>query len=335
MSLLSHTRNNDIKYIKDILEQKGCFESKINFYTYRLIVIVAFLMLNIISLVFIDIFFFQILNAICLALIFGQIGLLAHDIVHRQAWKNAIIDMIVGNLLLGISYSWWHDKHNKKHHRYTNQPGLDKDIEAPLLAFTKDQASNKKGFEKFIIRYQVYYLFFLFMFIPFSMSFESIRFLIFQKVKYRFLEIVLLMTHFVSFLSILLISHMSISQIFIFIVIFKGVFGVYIGSIFVVNHTGMPIVNKSDRIDYFSSQIITARNIKSHPLTDFIMGGLNAQIEHHLFPQMPRPNLKQARNIVKNLCENYNIPYHETGFLQSFQETLTYLNSVSNLSVLK
>ncbi|NES20766.1 MAG: acyl-CoA desaturase [Symploca sp. SIO3E6] len=270
-----------------------------------------------------------------MAFIFGQIGLLAHDIVHKQAWKNVIMDMIVGNLLLGISYSWWNDKHNKKHHRYTNRPGLDKDIEAPLLAFTKDQASEKKGFENYIIRYQIYYLFFIFMLLPFYMNFESIHFLISKKVKHRFLEIVLLITHFILFSLLLLTSCMSISQIFIFLVISKGIFGVYIGSIFIVNHTGMPILNKGDKIDYFLSQIITARNIKSHPLTDFIMGGLNAQIEHHLFPQMPRPNLKQARNIVKNLCENYNIPYHETGFLESFKESLTYLNSVSSLPVSK
>lgn len=335
MNLSTHPRHNELKQLKDLLAQQGCFASQISFYTYRFIILAIFLMLSIISLLSFDLFFFQIINAIFLAFIFGQIGLFAHDIVHRQAWKNKIIDMLVGNLFLGISYSWWHDKHNKKHHRYTNQPGLDQDIEAPFLAFTKDQVSQKKGFEKFIIRYQIYYLFLLFMFIPFFMNWESLHFLIFRKVKYRFLEIALLITHLVLFVLFLLLSHMSISQILIFLLISKGMFGVYLGSIFIVNHTGMPILDQSDQTEYFLSQIITARNIKSHPLTDFIMGGLNAQIEHHLFPQMSRLSLKQARNIVKNLCENYDIPYHETGFLQSFRETLTYLNSISSLLISK
>lgn len=331
MSLLIHPRQNELRHLKGILEQQGCLEQKISFYAYRFIILASFLILSIISLLSFDIFFFQILNAICLAFIFGQIGLLAHDIVHRQAWKSKIMDMIVGNLFLGISYSWWHDKHNKKHHRYTNQLGLDQDIEAPFLAFTKEQFSQKKGFEKFIVQYQIYYLFFLFMFIPFYMNLESLIFLTSRKVKYQFLEIALLITHIVLFSLFLLISQMNISQIFIFILISKGMFGVYLGSIFIVNHTGMPILHGSDQTDYLFSQVITARNIKSHPLTDFVMGGLNAQIEHHLFPQLSRPHLKQARNIVKNLCDNHRIPYHETGFFQSFQETLTYLNRISSL----
>jgi fatty acid desaturase len=130
-------------------------------------------------------------------------------------------------------------------------------------------------------------------------------------------------------------SHMSISQALILFAVSKGVFGVYIGSIFVVNHTGMAILDETNEIDYFLTQIITARNIKSHPLTDFIMGGLNAQIEHHLFPQIPRPGLKQARNIVKDFCKDYQISYHEVGFLESFQEILTYLNSMISLGETK
>ena len=332
MSLSIHTQQNDVKHLKDCLRQKGCFESNGNFYTYYSTIIVSFLILNIGFLLFFDNFLLQILNAICLAFVFGQIGLLAHDIVHRQVWKNVVSDMILGNLFLGISYSWWHDKHNKKHHRYTNQPGLDEDIEAPLMAFTQEQANKKEGLEKSIIRYQIYYLPLLFMFIPFYMYIESIYFLVSKKVKYKTLEIILLITHLALFLSFLLISPLSINQAIIFFLISKGVFGLYIGSIFIVNHTGMPILDKSNEIDYFSSQVITSRNIKAHPLTDFMMGGLNAQIEHHLFPQMPRPNLRKSRDIVKDFCNDNTIPYHEIGLLQSVQEVLTYLNSIDKLS---
>ena len=170
------------------------------------------------------------------------------------------------------------------------------------------------------------------MFIPFYMYVESIYFLTYKKVKHKLLEIFLLISHLILFLSFLLISPISIGQAFIFFMISKGMFGLYIGSIFIVNHTGMPILEKSNEIDHFSSQVITSRNIKSHPLTDFMMGGLNAQIEHHLFPHMPRPNLKKARSIVKFFCDNNNITYHEIGLLQSVREVLTYLNSISNLS---
>ncbi|NEO32373.1 MAG: acyl-CoA desaturase [Symploca sp. SIO3C6] len=332
MNLSVYPKYSDLK---GFVEQAGCFDSQIDFYTYRLIMLVGFLVLNILVLLFCDIFLLQIFNSICLAFVFVQISLLAHDIVHRQAWKNIVIDIIIANLFLGISCSWWHNKHNKKHHRHTNQLGLDADIEAPFLAFSKEQVSEKKGFEKFIIRYQAYYVFLLFIPIPLYMTLESINFLMSHKVKYKLLEIISIIIHFSAFFLFLFISHMSISQILIFFAISKGLFGLYLGSIFIVNHTGMPVLCKSDKVDYFLSQIITARNVKSHLLIDFIMGGLNAQIEHHLFPQIARYNLKQARNIVRDFCENYNIPYHETGLWQAFKETLTYLNTISSLSVSK
>jgi fatty acid desaturase len=69
--------------------------------------------------------------------------------------------------------------------------------------------------------------------------------------------------------------------------------------------------------------------VRAHPLTDFWYGALNYQIEHHLFPTMPRNKLREAQQIVRAYCEQHSIPYHETGMLQSYQEILGYLHAVS------
>ena len=166
--------------------------------------------------------------------------------------------------------------------------------------------------------------------VPFYISGEALYFLATRKGKAKFIDIGLMSSHFILFFLLLYLSDLNIYQSLIFFFLSKGVFGGYIGSVFIINHTGMPVFNKDDDIDFLWGQVISSRNIKAHPVTDFIMGGVNAQIEHHLFPQMPRPHLKKARGIVKQFCAEHDIPYHETGFLEAFQETWMHLKTVSS-----
>jgi fatty acid desaturase len=64
-------------------------------------------------------------------------------------------------------------------------------------------------------------------------------------------------------------------------------------------------------------------------LVDYLFGGLNYQIEHHLFPGMPRPNLRRARSMTIRYCEQAGIPYHEVSPLQSYAEVLRHLRRTS------
>ena len=75
--------------------------------------------------------------------------------------------------------------------------------------------------------------------------------------------------------------------------------------------------------------MLTSRNVKSSPINDLLYGGVNYQIEHHLFPNLPRNKLREAQKIVKAFCNTHSIPYHETGVLQSQREILQYLHEVS------
>ncbi|MCH7800907.1 MAG: fatty acid desaturase, partial [Chloroflexi bacterium] len=84
-----------------------------------------------------------------------------------------------------------------------------------------------------------------------------------------------------------------------------------------------------EEMDFLRRQVLTARNVKGHPITDLWYGGLNYQIEHHLFPNMPRNNLKEAQKIIRVFCEEHSISYHETGVVQSVKEILQYLHQES------
>ena len=104
--------------------------------------------------------------------------------------------------------------------------------------------------------------------------------------------------------------------------------GLYMGTIFATNHKGMPIVNKGGKSDFFHDQVLTSRNIKANPLVNLWCGGLNYQIEHHLFPTMPRNNLSKAKRIVEPFCRQVGAGYHETGFFRSYKEILQYFHKV-------
>jgi fatty acid desaturase len=64
-------------------------------------------------------------------------------------------------------------------------------------------------------------------------------------------------------------------------------------------------------------------------LLDFVLGGLNYQIEHHLFPNMPQPNLRRAQPIVRDYCASLDIDYLECGLLRTYGHVLQHLHAVS------
>ena len=88
----------------------------------------------------------------------------------------------------------------------------------------------------------------------------------------------------------------------------QGLFGLYLGCSFAPNHKGMPTLTEADRLDFLRRQVLTSRNVRGGCLVDFVLGGLNYQIEHHLFPSMPRPNLRHAQPIVRRTAAGTTSP---------------------------
>jgi fatty acid desaturase len=111
-----------------------------------------------------------------------------------------------------------------------------------------------------------------------------------------------------------------------FLAVHQCLFGVYLGSLFAPNHKGMPILKGADRPDFLRRQVLTSRNVRGGRLTDIALGGLNHQIEHHLFPSMPSPNLRKARAIVRRYCQELGLDYAETGLIASYRLALASLH---------
>jgi fatty acid desaturase len=321
--------NSEYAELKQLVKQQGLLEKQPLYYTCKTLLTLSLLALGLVPLLVLTNFWLNLIDAVYLAFVFTQIALIGHDAGHRQifhaTWKNDALGLM-DNLLIGISYSWWIDKHNR-HHSHPNQIDCDPDIDIPLISFTKEQAQSKQKIGRFVTKYQAYLYFPMFTLLPFTMRFASIRFLLRKKGKYPLIEGCLMIMSLLLYLGLLL-TRLHVWQAILFFFIQQMLFGLYLGSIFASNHKGMPILGKESQMDFLCKQVLTARNVKASPFIDFWYGGLNYQIEHHLFPNMPRNKLKEAQQIVKSFCRTHSIPYSETTVSQSFREVHQFLHGI-------
>ncbi len=321
----------DYAELKRLIKDRGLLDKQPAYYTMKILLTLALFALSFVILFTVDNFWVQLLNAVYLGIMSTQIGFLGHDAGHRQIFddtrKNDLVGLLGGNLLLGMSRFWWVNKHNA-HHSNPNVDDMDPDIDIPVLAFTEEDALSKRGLFRHLVRYQAYYL------IPItSLQALGMHNITFQTVfgkrpKGWQTEATLLLAHFaLYFLAVF--SALPFWQAIAFILVHKMTFGIYNSSVFAPNHKGMPVLPKDNHVDFLRKQVLTSRNIIAHPVTDFWYGGLNYQIEHHLFPSMPRNRLREAQPIVVDFCRRKGISYHETSVLQSYREILEHLHEVS------
>lgn len=275
---------------------------------------------------------YQLLTAVALGLAFTQVAFLGHDGGHRQVARtrhaNDAVGLIMGDLLIGLCFGWWVDEHNQ-HHAHPNHEGRDPDIGDSVITFTDRQARSRAGrVESFIAAHQALLFFPLLTLEGLNLHVQSISWLRHTHVqRYRRLEIALLTVHTVAYFSAVFLVLSPVKGL-IFICIQQAVWGVYMGCSFAPNHKGMPIIAAGQALDFLRGQVLTTRNIRGGVVTDFLLGGLNYQVEHHLFPNMPRANLRKAQPLVRAYCRQLDITYCETGLFASYAIVLRHLHAV-------
>ena len=271
------------------------------------------------------------LVAAFLAVMFTQTGFIGHDAGHRQITGSKRVDDLIGrihgSLLIGLSYGWWVSKHNR-HHAHPNQIGRDPDIGGRAIAFTAGQLQARRRLGAWLGRHQAWLFFPMLLLEGFHLHIAGMRALLGHSGRARWAEAGLLAAHIGGYLTAVFIV-LSPLQAVVFLVVQQGLFGVYLGSSFAPNHKGMPIVGEDEKIDFLRRQVLTSRNIRGSSLTDLALGGLNYQIEHHLFPSMPRPSLRHAQAPVRAFCTQRGISYSETGLLASYAQVLRHLHTTS------
>jgi fatty acid desaturase len=312
------------------VKQEGLLDRRPGYYTAKIALTLGLLAAGWVAFVLLGDSWYQLLTAAFLAVVFTQLAFVAHDAGHGQIFPtrraNDRLGLTLGNLLLGFSYGWWMGKHTR-HHANPNNVDRDPDVNLEAVAFTTDQARAKRGLTKFVARYQAWLFFPLLMLEAVELHFASIRALLRGESRLVRLEAGLLLAHTLGYLTIVALVLPPL-QALVFILVQQGLFGLYLGCSFAPNHKGMPMLTKRDELDYLRRQVLTSRNVRGNWFVDAALGGLNYQIEHHLFPSMPRPNLRRAQATVRAFCLDHGVAYTETGVWDSYAQVLRHLDLV-------
>ncbi len=322
------TAGSDFAVLARRVSAAGLLTRRPGHYVLRLSVVALMLVAGWTAFALLGSSWWQLAVAAWLAVTFAQVALVAHDLAHRQVFRTKrpgeIAGRLAGNLAIGMSYGWWMDKHTR-HHNNPNHDDLDPDVAPDILVWAQDAATGRRGLKGFLTRHQAGLFFPLLTLLGVNLKVSSIRAIAKGDLKRRGVEAVLIGAHLVAYLGALILV-LSPLQAVAFLVVHQALFGVYLGMTFAPNHKGMPHPTGDE--DFLRKQVLTSRNVRGGRLTDVALGGLNYQIEHHLFPAMPSPNLRRAQPIVQAYCAEIGVPYEQTGLLASYREALRHLHEV-------
>jgi fatty acid desaturase len=263
----------------------------------------------------------QLVNALLFTFAVTQIAFLGHDFSHGQVFDskplNRFFGVLIWGLALGGSESVWYAEHNK-HHEHVNHDGHDPDLNIPFL-FKQNQNPGSYSFPEFVRRYQ-HILFFLSL--PVWYLSKLMRtwgdVLMLLPSRRALIECALSAIHFVVLFAIVFFN-LPILVGFVFLVTHIVAVGFYIGVAFAPNHKGEEITAADEEVTWLN-QITSTRNLYPTFIGFHVLGGLDMQIEHHLFPGVPRYQYPRIQKLVKAFCAENNISYHETTWLGSMKE---------------
>lgn len=328
-----HTRaESDFTELAAIVRDSGLMRRRYGYYWTKLVAMPVVLAAGIVAFIFIGDTWWQLFTAVGFAVLFTQIAMLGHDAAHRQIFVsgrwNDWISLVLGDLLVGMSYGWWRHKHTR-HHANPNKIGSDPDIDLPVIAFTPDQVKAQRSrFARWMVAHQGVFFFPILLLEGLSLHASGVRRVIAREhVDRRWVEITFLTLRLGGFVALVFLV-LSPGIAAVFLAVQLGLFGVYMGMAFAPNHKGMPLVPAGTRLDFLTRQVLMSRNIRGSRLLDIAMGGLNYQIEHHLFPSMPRPHLRRAAPIVASYCEKKGVLYTETSLWKSYGIVVRHINRV-------
>jgi fatty acid desaturase len=323
-------RSGDFAALSREVRRAGLLDRRRVYYVVRMVLNLVVFAAGWVAFVAIGDSWWQLFTAVFFAVMSTQLAFIGHDAGHKQIFRGRRGNDAVGYLhggLVGLSYDWWVGKHTR-HHANPNHEDDDPDLDIPALAFTRDQARNKQGFVRWMAKHQAALFFPLLLLEGLNLHWSSIKHVWRgggDDSRVRGLEAALLIAHLIAYLTAVFTVLSPLTGL-AFIAVHQGLWGVYMGCSFAPNHKGMPTLPPGHQLDYLRKQVLTSRNVSGGRWVDFVLGGLNYQIEHHLFPTMPRPNLRRAQEIVQDFCDRHRIDYTQCGLLRSYRHVLRHLH---------
>ena len=312
------------------VREAGLLDRRFGYYGVMIPITVAAFAVGFAALIMVGSSWWALFIAGFLGLTFTQLGFVGHDAGHHEVFRsrklNRLLGLAVGNVLIGMSFGWWVPKHSA-HHAHPNEVGLDPDVGDGVPVPDADgQIATGSWPARFMTKWQAPLFFPLMVLRSTGIYVLGIQRLIRQRDRAAALEGALLATHVALYLTVVF-WFLSPLKAVAFIAIQQAVFSVYLGCSFAPNHKGMPVVDPELRLSFVRRQVISSRNVAGGWFTNVLLGGLNFQIEHHLFPSMPRPNLSKAQEIVRTFCADNDLGYCEDSLTGSYRHTIRHLRA--------
>jgi fatty acid desaturase len=312
------------------VREAGLLERRFGYYALMIPLTMAAFGVGFAALVLIGSSWWALAVGVFLGLVFTQLGFVGHDAGHHEVFRsrraNRLLGLTVGNVLIGMSFGWWVPKHSA-HHAHPNEVGRDPDVGGVVVQpSTHGPVKVASWPSRFMTKWQAPLFFPLMVLRSTGIYVLGIQRLLRERNRTAILEGALLAVHAALYLTVVF-WFLSPLKAVAFILVQQAVFSVYLGCSFAPNHKGMPIIDPEQRLSFVRRQVVSSRNVAGGWFTNVLLGGLNFQIEHHLFPNMPRPNLSRAQNIVRTFCAANGLSYREDSLTGSYRQTIRALQA--------
>ena len=323
---------SDYAAILSLVREQGLLGRRLGYYAVKIGVAVVALVAVCAGAVIVGNSWVQLAVAAVLAVVVTQIVFISHEAAHRQIFQsnkaNERLALCLGVGVGGVSLSWWHQKHNR-HHAAPNQIGKDPDIDASVVHFfAPEKVPFTSRIGRVLHRRQGWWFFPLLVVEALNLHVQSAQWQFGRSVGNRRRVETLMLAARLGLYPALLFVLLPPGKAAAFLGVQLAVTGLYLGLAFSASHVGMPTLPHDLRLDFFRRQVLTSRNVSGGRVASFAMGGLNYQIEHHLFPNMPGANLHRARHLVRRFCADRDVDYQQIPIHRAWGLVARHLNNV-------
>ncbi|KAJ1656689.1 hypothetical protein IWQ61_003784 [Dispira simplex] len=284
------------------------------------------------------------ISALCCGLLWQQLSFTVHDLGHNgvthKLWWDGLMGVLIADFVGGLSVGWWKKNHNV-HHIITNDPEHDPDIQhLPFFAVTTKLFHNMRSsyygrqlqfdrFAQFLIPFQHLLYIPILCFGRFNLYFQSLSHLLTADfAPWRWLELTGIAVFWIWYITFL--SHFPSWRWALFHALLSHMFTVILHLQITLSHFGMSTTCPDPERECFAArQLRTTMDIDCPAWFDWFHGGLQFQVEHHLFPQAPRHNLRQIQVLVKDFAARHpGLKFYSFDFFYGIELVLDSMKSV-------
>ena len=270
------------------------------------------------------------LAIVVLAFVSVHAGFVAHEAGHGAVTRDrrwaALIGQVFNTLLTALCYSYFCHIH-RLHHPHCNDRARDPDMQSGVFSLYEQSALSKSGLGRLVSRHQAVLIWILVWLQGFTLKLDSLQFLR-RNPRATRVDRVVVALHFALWFIAPVLA-LGFADALLNYALMTLLIGPYLGTIFLVNHIGTRVIEPGEPISFFMHEIGVTRNLGASRLHDFLFGGLNNHIEHHLFPSMPTARLRGARRITREFCRRHGIAYSEMSWLAAAREVARHFHAMS------